>query len=137
MSLKKEALARAKEELLVALEKCLGNVSDACKSLGVNRRNHYNYMGSDKAYKETVLSIQDMSKDFVESKLFELIDGVHTQYDNKRVYKTKPDTTAIIFYLKTRAKDRGYSEKQIIETTNRNENIELTQDQINKIVDSL
>lgn len=129
-----------KKNLLEALYKTLGNVSEACKMLGLNRAVHYQYCSNDPDYKQAVKDVSEKAIDFVESKLFELINGVTTQtgHNERRVYKTKPDTTAIIFYLKTKAKHRGYVEKQQIEEVNKQpQEVELTQKQIDKLIDKL
>lgn len=86
-----------KETFLKHFEKCLGVVSTACKRTGITRQTYYNWINSDNDFKELVNDIQEAQKDYVESKLIENIE--------------KNDTTAIIFYLKTKAKDRGYTDK--------------------------
>jgi len=87
-----------KEQLLEALEKSLGIVSTACQSVGVSRTTYYKYYNDDDDFKQSVDSIGDIALDCAESQLFELI-------------KAK-NVTAIIFYLKTKGKKRGYVEKQ-------------------------
>ena len=89
-----------KRAMLEALEKSLGIVTTAAKSVGIARSTHYDWMTSDPAYKEAVLSISDMALDFAESQL------------QKRM-KDGSDA-AIIFYLKTKGKRRGYIERQEI-----------------------
>ena len=86
-----------KKAMIEALEKSLGVVTTACKSVGINRQTHYNWMEQDPEYKKAVESIEDIAIDFAESKLHKQID--------------KGDTTATIFYLKTKGKKRGYIEK--------------------------
>lgn len=89
--------------MIEALEKSLGVVTTACKSVGINRWTHYNWYNNDEEYKKSVDSIADMALDFAESKLFKMID--------------KEDTTATIFFLKTKGKKRGYIEKTEIDNT--------------------
>ena len=89
-----------KKAMLEALEKSLGIVTTAAKSVGIDRSTHYKWMDNDPAYKEAVLSISDMALDFAESQL------------QKRM-KDGSDA-AIIFYLKTKGKRRGYIERQEI-----------------------
>ncbi len=86
-----------KKELLSSLTKNLGIVSSACKALGISRTTYYKYYNEDKEFKEQVDDIGEATIDFVESKLFELIK--------------EKNVTAIIFYLKTKGKKRGYIEK--------------------------
>lgn len=106
-----------KTAMIVALEKSLGNVTDACKVVGIARNTHYTWMKEDEGYNEAVKSIGESAIDYVESKLFELIDGpvrtVMTEAGPADI-KDPPHPTAVIFFLKTRAKHRGYVERQEI-----------------------
>jgi len=104
--------------MLEALEKCLGVVTEAAKLAGIDRWTHYNWLKEDPEYKKSVESLEDVSLDFAESKLFEKINGVEMAKEGKdgeaHLYTLPPDTTAIIFYLKTKGKKRGYVERQEI-----------------------
>jgi hypothetical protein len=106
-----------KKAMLQALEKTMGNVSKACELVDINRTTHYNWMNDDPDYRAAVDSVGDLALDFVESKLFELIDGptrdVITEEGIQQV-KDAPTPSAVIFYLKTRGKKRGYVERQEI-----------------------
>lgn len=86
-----------KKELLDALIECKGIVTTACHNTGVPRSTHYLWYNSDGEYKTLVDDINEIAIDFVEGKLHGLIE--------------KGDTTATIFYLKTKAKKRGYIER--------------------------
>lgn len=128
--------------MLAALEKSLGIVKTACNSVGISRNTHYEWLKNDPEYKSEVEAIGEGSIDFVESKLFEKINGVQIgKYDEDgvlHVYEHPPSDTAIIFFLKTRAKARGYVEKQeIIQKTtiedNRIDESKLTDDELRVI----
>ena len=93
-----------KEQLLQALTKSLGIVSTACASVGMSRTTYYKYYNEDKDFKTLVDDISDVAIDFAESQLFELIKG--------------GNITAVIFYLKTKGKKRGYVEKQELDLGN-------------------
>lgn len=86
-----------KKAMIQALEVSLGVVTSACKAVGINRSTHYDWLQNDPDYKKAVESIEDIAIDFAESKLHKQID--------------KGDTTATIFYLKTKGKKRGYVER--------------------------
>ncbi len=90
-----------KKAMLDALEKSLGIVTTATKIVGISRQAHYNWLIDDQEYKQAVNDIQDIVLDFAESKLHKQIDG--------------GDTTATIFFLKTKGKKRGYIERTEIE----------------------
>ena len=86
-----------KRAMIEALEKSLGVVTTACKIVGIDRTLHYKWMKEDEEYAEEVISLSDIVLDFAESKLHNLI--------------STGDTTATIFYLKTKGKKRGYIER--------------------------
>jgi hypothetical protein len=89
-----------KKKLLEALEEHKGIISIACKAIGINRSSYYDWIAKDEEFKKAVDEIQDVAIDFVESKLFQQID--------------EGNPTSTIFYLKTKAKQRGYVERQEI-----------------------
>jgi hypothetical protein len=91
-----------KKEILEALEKTLGNVTSACKMVGIGRTTFYDWMNNDEEFKKEVDDIQNVTLDYVEGKLINQI-----RQDN---------VTSIIFYLKTKGKGRGYVERQEIQT---------------------
>ena len=86
-----------KKSMIAALEKSLGVVTTACKSVGIARSTHYEWYKTDANYKSDVDDIADIALDFVETQL-------HKQIADK-------DTAATIFYLKTKGKKRGYIER--------------------------
>ncbi len=89
-----------KKAMLAALEKSLGIVTTACREVGIVRNTHYEYMKSDKDYRKAVKELENVALDFVESQL------------HKQIQKGNPLST--IFYLKCRARKRGYIEQQDI-----------------------
>jgi hypothetical protein len=82
-----------------AIVKAFGNLSAASKSLGVDRVTLYKWIEQD-GLEQAVVEGRNSRLDFVEGKLDQKIDG--------------GDTTAIIFFLKTQGKSRGYVERQEI-----------------------
>ena len=94
-------IQHTKKALLEALEKSLGVVTTACKQVGINRTTFYRYYNEDKEFKQEVDDLSDVAIDFAESQLFKQIQG--------------GNPTSTIFYLKTKAKKRGYIERQEIE----------------------
>ena len=89
-----------KRNLLEALERSLGVVTTACKSANVARSTYYEWLKTDKEFEAEVQGIADIAIDFAESQLHKQIrDG---------------NTTATIFFLKTKGRARGYQENQSI-----------------------
>ena len=99
---KQQNLTLKKVAMLEALEKSLGVVTTAAKSIGITRESHYEWLRTDENYKAKVESLCDVALDFAESQL-------HKQIQNGEVSST-------IFYLKTKGKHRGYVER--VETLN-------------------
>ena len=96
----------------------MGNKTEVSEALNVSRTALYNWIESDKDLKQAIDQQEESNIDFVESKLFEKIQGVEIVKTNANgepvYYSLPPSDTAIIFFLKTRAKDRGYVERQEI-----------------------
>lgn len=86
-----------KKAMINALSLHLGIVTSAAKDVGIDRTTHYLWLKEDEDYRLAVESIQDITLDFAESQLHKLIKN--------------DDTTATIFYLKTKGKKRGYIER--------------------------
>ena len=95
-----------KESLLKALEKSLGIVSTACRDVGISRTTYYKYYNEDSEFSSEVDNVGDSTLDFVESKLFDLINN--------------GNVAATIFYMKTKGKRRGYIERQEVESNTNN-----------------
>lgn len=108
-----------KTRMLQELEKSKGIVSIAAARCGLSRTNHYKWYEQSVKYKKAVDDINEAAIDHVESKLLEKIDGVQVVGTDHKglpvVYGIPPSDTAIIFYLKTKGKKRGYIEKQEID----------------------
>ena len=87
-----------KDTLLESMRQNMGNVTLACHFTGCSRSTFYRYMESDEDFKKEVEDISNMAIDICEAELWKLIkDG---------------NSTAIIFFFKTKGKVRGYVERQ-------------------------
>ncbi|MCA9497123.1 MAG: hypothetical protein KC589_09330 [Nanoarchaeota archaeon] len=92
---------KLKEKFIQKLDEAKGIVAYACSSTGIARRTYYNWIKEDEWFREACEDITEMVKDIVEAKLLTNIN--------------EGKETSVIFYLKTKAKDRGYVERQEIE----------------------
>ena len=91
--------------MLLSLETSLGVVTTACKKVSIARSTHYEWMQIDDNYRKSVNDLQEVAIDFAESQLHKQInDG---------------NTSATIFYLKTKGKKRGYIERSEVVIDNR------------------
>jgi AcrR family transcriptional regulator len=80
------------------IDEMMGNVSMVARTLNVSRTTLYNYINSHATVKQALDEAREKMIDNVESKLYsKALDG---------------DTTAMIFFLKTQGKLRGYVERQ-------------------------
>jgi hypothetical protein len=92
-----------KGQLLFAMERTLGNVSQACKIVNCHRSTYYDYYNIDGKFAKLCDETSEIALDFAESMLMENIKNAKE--------------TSIIFYLKTKGKKRGYIEKQELDLT--------------------
>ena len=100
-----------KESILKALEKSLGVVTVACKSSDVSRSTYYKWLNEDEDFAKAVKDIENIALDFGESQLHKQIgDG---------------NTSATIFFLKTKGKKRGYIERNELDLTSGDEPIKI------------
>lgn len=83
--------------MIEALERTLGVVTSACKNVGISRETHYRWMREDDQYKKDVLELENVALDYAETQLHKQIK--------------QGNTSATIFYLKTKGKNRGYVER--------------------------
>jgi len=115
-----------KKAMLEALEKSLGIVTTACKTVGISRQTFYQWLKDDEAFASDVNDIENIALDFAESQLLKQIrDG---------------NPTSTIFYLKTKGKKRGFVEKQEVESHNTNVNyqsVPLSKEEIQEINQAL
>lgn len=125
-------VAHQKRLMVEALRKSLGVVETACQNAGVPRRTHYDWLKKDAKYAAQLAELDDVAIDFGESQLYKLMRGyslpdtkVFLNSDSKEpiiVPITKhigTDASAVIFFLKTRGKARGYIEKTQVENQNK------------------
>lgn len=90
-------LVKRKKKILEALREGRGIITYACQKVGISRQTYYNMIKEDEEFAKEVENINDETVDLVESKLLSAINN--------------GDITAIIFYLKTKGKKRGYVER--------------------------
>lgn len=95
--MEKHKFSEKQERFLKVYDAVGGNVSAACHQCNNMSRNTFYLWMKDDAFREAVRDIQEGLIDYAESQLMQQI--------------TAGNTTATIFYLKTKGKERGYVEK--------------------------
>lgn len=124
---KKERLstAKRKEAFLAALEKSLGIITPALKACGnLSPETLRQWREKDKAFATKMESVNAIAGDFVETQLMKKVKG--------------GDTTAIIFYCKTKLKNRGFTERQEITGVDGKDLFAgKTDDELNQEIDEL
>ena len=89
------------EHVAQAVTEAKGILTIAARNLGCSKSTVYEYLERYSSLKGVLAEARESAIDFVESKLMKAIeDG---------------NVTAMIFYLKTQAKHRGYVERQEVE----------------------
>tara|TARA_R110000744_G_scaffold196593_1_gene315891 strand:+ start:14785 stop:15138 length:354 start_codon:yes stop_codon:yes gene_type:complete len=101
-----------KESLLKALEKSLGVVTEACKQSDTPRSTYYKWLKEDEVFKDQVRDIENIALDFGETQL-------HAQI-------REGNTSATIFFLKTKGKRRGYIERSEMDLSSGDEPIKIS-----------
>ena len=88
-------------KFLEVLEKNMGLVTPSCKKFNnLAKSTHYKWINEYEGYKERVEQIENANIDFAEGKLMEQMN--------------EGNIAAILFFLKCKAKSRGYVERQEI-----------------------
>lgn len=125
---------KKKRAMIEALIASANIVSTAAKKANISRETHYKWVKDDSEYAAMVEDVKEVVKDMTESRLYELIHGTKSQhvirtqkvvtlrnelgveYD-KVINVTEvvtlqdpPNTAAVIYWMKQKAKDRGYSQ---------------------------
>lgn len=86
-----------KEQFLKAFVNNNCNISEAAKAVGINRRSFYNWCEADKKFEDAIMDARESIVDMAEVALI------------KNIKEGKE--TSLIFYLKTKGKERGYVER--------------------------
>jgi len=95
--------APIKEAFPGILAESMGIVTTACKKAGIHHDTYHAWRRGDPEWAAKCDVAYDRAGDFVESKLYELINEKNAQ--------------AVIFYCKTKLKNRGYVERTEQSTT--------------------
>lgn len=107
---------KKKQRLFIeAFSKNAANISRACTAVGITRRTYYNWLENNDEFASIIDDINESQIDQAESLL--------------KVRMNDGDTTALIFFLKTKGKSRGYVER--VEQLS----ISKVQDDIKKMTD--
>lgn len=97
-AIQKEKMRTKKEEILKRFKGKMGNVSALCKGVVISRQTFYRWMEEDEEFRMKIKEEEEALLDLAESKLMKLIKD--------------ENLIAILFYLKTKGKKRGYIEAQ-------------------------
>ena len=114
---------RTKARIIEAIRKSDGLLTHAAKLAGVGTTTIYEYVNCCPDVRQAVEEASERVTDMAESALFKNIKD--------------RDDTAILFYLRTKGRNRGYIEKKEVELSGsiRSE-AELTDEQLQKVIAS-
>ena len=122
---KMDQLTPLQINLLAALEQSMGVVATACETLNISRTNHYKWMKDSPEYRENYEALSNKALDFAETQLMKMIG--------------KGNTAAVIFFLKTKGKERGYVERQEVKVQQDTPDLSgyTTDELLNLVTDSI
>ncbi len=106
-----------KKEFLEALRRCSGNVSEAIRQVPITRPTHYNWLEADPEYAAAVDAIKESLIDRAEGVLHSLIG--------------EGNVPAVLFFLKTQGKRRGYIERTETDVTSGGQPLQIVTKVIN------
>jgi hypothetical protein len=95
----------AKQSVVSLFVKKGANVAACCAAIGVTRRTFDRWYADDDTFRAAINEQRESLIDFAESQLYQLI--------------AEKNVPAILFFLKCKAKDRGYIERQEIDHTSK------------------
>ena len=90
---------KSKEDFIDALREQCGIIGLACDAVGISRSTYYSWRRDDEKFREAADEVLESQLDFVENHLLNRIQN--------------GDTTAMLFYLKTKGRSRGYGDKPV------------------------
>ena len=118
----KKALRGKKKLMYEAMTSQLGVVTAATNQVGINRTTHYKWLKEDENYRIWIEELPELTGDFVENALLRQIKS--------------GNTACIIFYCKTKLKNRGYIEQQNIKTEHSG-SLGISQEDVKKLLEVL
>lgn len=94
-------MTKRQRDFLVIFKKNMCLVATSCEKAGISRKTFYDWKERHEDFAKAVEDANESMMDFGESKLLKLIqDG---------------DTSATIFYAKTKLRNRGYQENRAVQ----------------------
>jgi hypothetical protein len=87
---------KKKMRFLKAYDSTLGNIKMSCQKANISRNTFYGWKENDEDFEMALTEVDQGRVDFVETKMMQVIN--------------KGDSSMIRFFLRTKAKDRGYTE---------------------------
>lgn len=97
---------KLKPLFLTALKNNDGNITQACRSVHINRCTFYDWKTKDLEFAQLVGDVEESLIDLAENELIKLMKA--------------GNITALIFYLKCKGKSRGYIERREIDMEPKN-----------------
>jgi hypothetical protein len=99
----KQDTKKNKKRFIETYSQMLGDITATCKAISITRHTYYNWLYKDNKFKRLIEVQDEVNLDFAENCLKERMKA--------------GDTRAIIFYLESKGKNRGYG-KNIDVTSN-------------------
>ena len=125
MEQNRQNLTKRQKDFITIYNSKLGIVSIACESANLSRAMYYRWLNENYLFKEKIDEAEEKLKDFGEMALLKSMQ--------------KGDVASIIFFNKTKNKDRGYIERPQFEINNTiiDKQMNISFPQIMEMIDGL
>lgn len=110
-------IRQQKDTVIEAMTKNLCIVTASCKAAGIERSLFYVWYAQDLEFKKRIDDLENVVLDFAESKLLKSIND--------------ENVPAILFFLRTRGRSRGYTERTQTDITTNGESLNRLQITVN------
>jgi hypothetical protein len=114
----KSVFSKKQAEMLMALERNLCIVTKSAEEVGIARQTHYDWIAANPEYAQAVKELDNVVLDFAETQL----------HKNMKAQKE----ASIIFFLKTKGRERGY--KEVIDANIKREYANMTDEELDALI---
>lgn len=114
---------RAKKIFLTMYESTMCNISQSCKKAEISRRTYHNWINADEDFKTAVEDLLESRLDFAETQL--------------AINIKKGKEASLIFFLKCKGKRRGYIEKEDIDSSEKDEFADMSDEELEEELEKL
>lgn len=120
MKKNKNTLSDIQKDFISLFSSNATDVSKTCKACNISRNTYYVWLKENETFKKAIEEVSEAEKDWVESQMKLMMKGIPkievtidkdgNERNNLVGWHYPPNTALLIFFAKTKMKDRGYDE---------------------------